>query len=69
MRPLSSEARSLAEFAAVMGGRVSHQALLAVSGGDSAHVLTGIRELINQGVLTESEDGGEVFYDFSHPRS
>ncbi len=67
MRPLSSEARSLAEFAAVMGGRVSHQALLAVSGGDSAHVLTGIRELINQGVLTESEDGGEVFYDFSHP--
>lgn len=64
---LSSEARSLAEFAAVMGGRVPHRALLAVSAQDSAQVLAGVRELISHGVLTESEDGGEVCYDFSHP--
>jgi DNA-binding CsgD family transcriptional regulator/tetratricopeptide (TPR) repeat protein len=64
---LSPEARSLADIAAVLGTRVTHDELAAVSALDDDALLAVVDELRGVDVLTERQDGDAIVYDFSHP--
>ncbi|HEX6059037.1 MAG TPA: AAA family ATPase [Gemmatimonadaceae bacterium] len=64
---LGAEARLVANLAAVLGSRVRHDILGAVSGLADEELLAAIDELRRQRVLVESVEGGEVRYDFEHP--
>jgi DNA-binding CsgD family transcriptional regulator len=64
---LSAHARPLADIAAVLGMRASHDELEAVGGLDHETLIAAIDELRGAGVLTEREDAGDIVYDFSHP--
>lgn len=64
---LSPDARKLAELAAVIGTRASHDALAFVSPLDEDVLLTVLDELRHAHVLAERSEGGEIVYDFSHP--
>ena len=64
---LTPAAGALAELAAVVGVRVPHALLRAVSESPTAALLDAITELKNADVLTESADAPEIFYDFTHP--
>ncbi|HET7456923.1 MAG TPA: AAA family ATPase [Gemmatimonadaceae bacterium] len=64
---LGAGARAVANMAAVVGARVSHEALVAISGRPEPEVLEALDELRDQGIFAESADGGVVRYDFSHP--
>ncbi|MGH7620483.1 MAG: helix-turn-helix transcriptional regulator, partial [Gemmatimonadaceae bacterium] len=64
---LSSHARPLADIAAVLGMRATHDELEAASGLDHETLISAVDELRGAGVLTEREDGGDIVYDFSHP--
>ena len=59
--------RAVAELAAVLGARVSHALLEAVSGLSGADVLAAVEQLCGQGILDERRDRGDVVYDFRHP--
>ena len=64
---LSTPARSVANLAAVIGTRTSHDALVAVSGLPEAEVLAALDELRAGRVLAEEVEGGTVRYEFTHP--
>ena len=64
---LTPPARSVANLAAVIGTRTSHDALVAVSGQPEREVLTALDELRAQSVLTETVVVGTVKYEFTHP--
>ena len=64
---LSPHARRLADIAAVLGTRATHDELEAVSGLDHETLIAAIDELRGADVLTEREDAGDIVYDFSHP--
>ncbi|HEY9225119.1 MAG TPA: BREX system ATP-binding domain-containing protein, partial [Gemmatimonadaceae bacterium] len=64
---LSTEARRLADIAAVLGTRATHDELAAVSGLGHDPLITAIDELRNADVLTEREVHSDIVYDFSHP--
>jgi DNA-binding CsgD family transcriptional regulator len=64
---LGTEARAVADVAAVIGTRFDHELLRAAIGGDDAALLTGIDELRRLHVIMESGSGGELRYDFAHP--
>ena len=64
---LSPDARRLADLAAVIGARASHDALAFVSGLDDELLLSALDELRRRRVLTERSDAGSIVYDFSHP--
>jgi tetratricopeptide (TPR) repeat protein len=64
---LPSEAREVADLAAVMGGQVRYDALRAVSDQPDAPLLSAVQELTGRGVLRESVQTGETVYGFSHP--
>ena len=65
---LRPAARSLANLAAVIGTRTSHQALEAASGSAEGDVLASLDELRTHGVLKEeAEPGGGIRYEFTHP--
>ena len=65
---LSSTARIVANLAAVIGTRTSHDALVAVSGLAEDAVLSALDELRAQRVLSEeAQAGGGVSYEFTHP--
>jgi len=64
---LSPHARPLADIAAVLGMRATHDELEAVSGFDHETLITAVDELRGAGVLTEREDAADIVYDFSHP--
>ena len=65
---LGSAARTIANLAAVIGTRTSHDALVAVSGLMESDVLTALDELRAQSALSEEvqSDGG-ITYEFAHP--
>ena len=64
---LSPEARRLADIAAVLGTRATHDALAAVSGLPHEPLIAAIDELRGADVLTEREVANDIVYDFSHP--
>jgi DNA-binding CsgD family transcriptional regulator/tetratricopeptide (TPR) repeat protein len=64
---LSHDARKLADIAAALGTRATHDDLAAVSGLDHDPLITAIDELRGADVLTEREDAADIVYDFSHP--
>lgn len=64
---LSAPARTVANLAAVIGTRVSHDALVVVSGRSEAEVLSALDELRDRGVIAESVDEGVIRYEFTHP--
>jgi DNA-binding CsgD family transcriptional regulator len=64
---LSPNARRLADIAAVLGARATHDELEAASGTDHDSLIAAIDELRGADVLREREDTGDIVYDFSHP--
>jgi DNA-binding CsgD family transcriptional regulator/tetratricopeptide (TPR) repeat protein len=64
---LAPSARRLADIAAVLGARVTHEELAAAAGVDDDMLIEAIDELRGADVLTEREDAGQIIYDFSHP--
>jgi len=64
---LSPSARTVANLAAVIGTRVSHDALVAVSGLSEEDILAALDELRDRTVLTESAEEGTIRYEFTHP--
>ena len=64
---LTADARRGADLMAVLGARVTHEALCAVMGLSSAELLPVIDELRRRNVLSEWEEAGSVAYDFTHP--
>ncbi|HET9947587.1 MAG TPA: AAA family ATPase, partial [Longimicrobiales bacterium] len=67
LQSLSADARSLADLAAVSGGRVSVRLLERVAGMDSPAAADAIQELTVQSVVDESEEGGDVYIEMRHP--
>ncbi len=65
---LGAPARAVANLAAVVGTRTTHDVLVAVSGMPQRDVLASLDELRAHDVLTESvEAGGVIRYEFTHP--
>ncbi|HEV7703595.1 MAG TPA: AAA family ATPase [Gemmatimonadaceae bacterium] len=67
LQRLSSAARIVAELAAVVGVRVSHDLLLAVCSLPREALLGAISELRRADVLLESTEDRDIVYDFTHP--
>jgi DNA-binding CsgD family transcriptional regulator len=67
MDRLSHDARAVADLAAAMGARVPYAALGAASGRPDGELLAALDELRRARVLAETEEAGEVVYDFEHP--
>lgn len=64
---LPDDARRVADLAAVIGTRATHDALSAVSGLTGEPLLAALDTLRRTGVLVEGEENADVVYDFSHP--
>jgi DNA-binding NarL/FixJ family response regulator len=65
---LGASVRTIANLAAVIGTRTSHDALVAVSGLAEQDVLSALDELRAQNVLSEEiQTDGSVMYEFTHP--
>ena len=65
---LGTAARTVANLAAIIGTRTTHDVLVAVSGMPEHEVLTSLDELRAHGVLAEAvEAGGGIRYEFTHP--
>lgn len=67
MDRLSADARTVANLAAVIGARVTYDALAAVTGMSEAALLAALDELRGDRVLIEGTDPRGVAYDFAHP--
>ncbi len=67
MSGFSTEARRVAELAAIIGTRASYPLLSAISGLNEADLLASLEELCARGVLLEDTHDGAVVYDFVHP--
>jgi tetratricopeptide (TPR) repeat protein len=67
MDRLPPGARAVADLAAVVGTRVSYEALRAVSDLPEPELLAALDELRRARVLAESAEAGTVAYDFVHP--
>ncbi|HLY02775.1 MAG TPA: AAA family ATPase [Candidatus Cybelea sp.] len=63
---LSEEARTLAEIAAFVGSRFSHDALRDVSGWDEAAIGGALDELFDRRIVREATGRGLFEYAFSH---
>jgi DNA-binding CsgD family transcriptional regulator/tetratricopeptide (TPR) repeat protein len=64
---LSADARLVGDLMAVVGARITHDALGAVTGMTSAALLAPLDELRRHSVLTEWVESGAIAYDFAHP--
>jgi DNA-binding CsgD family transcriptional regulator len=64
---LSPAARTLADTAAVLGARATHDALTAVSGLEPDVLVAAVDDLRRADVLREREEDGDIVYDFAHP--
>jgi len=64
---LSARARRLADIAAVLGSRATHEELAITSGMGHDELIEAIDELRGADVLTERAEAGDIVYDFSHP--
>ena len=67
LQRLSPVARAVAELAAVVGVRVSHDLLRAVCELSTEELIGAISELRRADILIESRDGVDIVYDFTHP--
>jgi DNA-binding CsgD family transcriptional regulator/tetratricopeptide (TPR) repeat protein len=64
---LSPDARTLANAAAVIGTRASHDTLASVSGISEADLIAALEELLAQRVIEETGSLDDIWYDFTHP--
>ena len=64
---LSAPSREIADLAAIVGFRASHSLLLEASGCTDAAFNAAIADLRRASVITEREDGPEIYYDLAHP--
>ncbi len=64
---LSTAAQGVAELAAVVGVRVSHDLLRALSELPTENLLKAIAELRRADILVETTENQDIFYDFTHP--
>src|SRR5689334_1333543 len=64
---LPAEARRLADLAAVIGTRSSHDALAFVSQLPEEALLSALDDLRRARVIDEHAESGEIVYDFTHP--
>ena len=64
---LSPEARRLADLAAAIGTRSTHDALAFVSELSENALLGALDDLRRARVIDEHSEGGEIVYDFTHP--
>jgi DNA-binding CsgD family transcriptional regulator/tetratricopeptide (TPR) repeat protein len=64
---LGPDERRVLDLAAVLGGRVSYQALRAVSAASEAELLGALDALRRARILAESDEPDADGYDFSHP--
>ncbi|MES2178359.1 MAG: AAA family ATPase [Gemmatimonadota bacterium] len=64
---LAERTRSVANLIAVIGTRVSHDAIVAVSGLPERDVLAALDDLRAHSVMTEDAKDGVVRYEFMHP--
>jgi DNA-binding CsgD family transcriptional regulator len=64
---LSANARKLADLAAVIGTRSSHDALAFVSQLAEDALLAALDELRQARVVDERSEDGDIQYDFTHP--
>src|SRR2546423_2001008 len=64
---LSSNARKLANLAAVIGVRAAHETLANVSGMSDTEIIAALDELLGQRVLEETGSVDSICYDFTHP--
>jgi DNA-binding CsgD family transcriptional regulator len=64
---LPADARRLADLAAVIGTRSSHDALAFVSRLPEDALLAALDDLRQARVIEEHVEGGEILYDFTHP--
>jgi DNA-binding CsgD family transcriptional regulator len=64
---LSTDARSLANLAAVIGTRAPHDTLAKVSGLSEDKIIAALDELLAQRFLQETGDADAIHYDFTHP--
>jgi predicted ATPase/DNA-binding CsgD family transcriptional regulator len=64
---LSPNARTVANYAAVIGTRASYEQLGAVTSLSSNDLLAALDELRRQHVLSETSEGEAIAYDFTHP--
>jgi DNA-binding CsgD family transcriptional regulator len=64
---LSAAAYAVAELAAVVGVRVSHDMLRAVCDLPTPELLSAISELRRADMLVESTEEQDIVYDFTHP--
>ena len=64
---LSPDARAVADLAAVLGSRATHDELAAVSALADDALVGAVDELRAVDVLTERQEGDAIVYDFSHP--
>lgn len=64
---LSSSARTLANFAAVIGTRASHEILTAVARLPDNELISDLDELLAHRVLIETGNVDDIWYDFTHP--
>ncbi|MFL5613791.1 MAG: helix-turn-helix transcriptional regulator [Gemmatimonadaceae bacterium] len=64
---LPADARRLADLAAVIGTRSSHDSLAFVSQLSEEALLSALDELRQGRVIEEHSEDGEILYDFTHP--
>jgi len=64
---LPADARRLADLAAVIGTRSSHDALAFMSHLSEDALLAALDELRRARVIEEHVEDGEILYDFTHP--
>ncbi|MGI8401273.1 MAG: helix-turn-helix transcriptional regulator [Gemmatimonadaceae bacterium] len=64
---LSTNARTLANLAAVIGTRARHETLASVSGLSETDVILSLDELTAHRILTEAASEDAIQYDFTHP--
>ncbi len=64
---LSSEARRIADLAAILGGQIPYGVLMATLAEPEEKLAPALQELVDRGILSEHEVGGRLMYGFSHP--
>jgi DNA-binding CsgD family transcriptional regulator/tetratricopeptide (TPR) repeat protein len=64
---LSADARRIADLAAVIGARPTHDALACVSALDESTLLSALDELRRARVLDERAEDGDIVHDFTQP--
>nr|MDQ6872670.1 AAA family ATPase [Gemmatimonadota bacterium] len=64
---LSTDARRLANLAAVIGTRAAHETLASVADLPETEIIAGLEELLAQRVLVETGSVDAISYDFTHP--